>query len=100
MGYAIAKVAARRGAQVTLVSGPTALAKPRFVETIDVVSAADMCREVTERQPNQDVIVKAAAVADYRPAQVYEDKVKKGDGELSLPLARTQDILQMCIRDR
>ncbi len=93
MGYAIAKVAARRGAQVTLVSGPTALAKPRFVETIDVVSAADMFREVTERQPNQDVIVKAAAVADYRPAQVYEDKVKKGDGELSLPLARTQDIL-------
>ena len=94
MGYAIARVAARRGASVTLVSGPTALEKPRFVETVDVVSAADMFREVTSRQAEQDIIIKAAAVADYRPSQVYEDKVKKGDGELSIPLSRTQDILQ------
>mgnify|MGYP005787361469 FL=1 len=94
MGYAIARVAARRGAQVTLVSGPTALKKPMFLETVDVVSAADMFREVTARQPEQDIIIKAAAVADYRPAQVYQDKVKKGEGELSIPLARTQDILQ------
>lgn len=94
MGYAIARVAARRGAQVTLVSGPTSLEKPRFAETVDVVSAADMFREVTSRQPQQDIIIKAAAVADYRPAQVFEDKVKKSDGEMSIPLARTQDILQ------
>ncbi len=94
MGYAIARVAARRGALVTLVSGPTALEKPRFAETIDIVSAADMFREVTSRQPEHDIIIKAAAVADYRPAQVFEDKVKKSDGEMSIPLARTQDILQ------
>ena len=94
MGDAIARVAARRGALVTLVSGPTALEKPRFAETIDIVSAADMFREVTSRQPEQDIIIKAAAVADYRPAQVFEDKVKKSDGEMSIPLARTQDILQ------
>ena len=59
-----------------------------------MVSAADMFREVTSRQAEQDIIIKAAAVADYRPSQVYEDKVKKGDGELSIPLSRTQDILQ------
>ena len=81
-------------ALVTLVSGPTALEKPRFAETIDIVSAADMFREVTSRQPEHDIIIKAAAVADYRPAQVFEDKVKKSDGEMSIPLARTQDILQ------
>ena len=94
MGYAIARVAARPGARVTRGCGPTALEKPRFAETIDIVSAADMFREVTSRQPEQDIIIKAAAVADYRPAQVFEDKVKKSDGEMSIPLARTQDILQ------
>ena len=93
MGYAIAKAAARRGAKVTLVSGPTALEKPRFMEVVDIVSAADMFREVTNRAPEQDVIIKAAAVADYTPAQVAGDKLKKSDADMSIPLVRTQDIL-------
>ena len=94
MGYAIAKAAARRGAQVTLVTGPTALERPRFVETVEIVSAEDMFREVTTRAPEQDIIIKAAAVADYTPVQVAQDKVKKSDNDLSIPLKRTQDILQ------
>ena len=93
MGYAIAKAAARRGATVTLVSGPTALEKPRFMEVVDIVSAADMFREVTNRAPEQDIIIKAAAVADYTPAQVAGDKLKKSDADMSIPLVRTQDIL-------
>jgi len=94
MGYAIAKAAARRGAQVTLVTGPTALPRPRFVETVEIISAEDMFREVTARAPEQDIIIKAAAVADYTPVQVAQDKVKKSDNDLSIPLKRTQDILQ------
>ena len=94
MGYAIAKAASRRGAQVTLVTGPTALPRPRFMEVAEIVSAADMFREVTERAPEQDIIIKAAAVADYTPEQVAEDKLKKKDGEMSIPLRRTKDILQ------
>ena len=94
MGYAIAKAAARRGAQVTLVTGPTALERPRFVETVESVSAEDMFREVTARAPEQDIIIKAAAVADYTPVQVAQDKVKKSDNDLCIPLKRTQDILQ------
>ncbi len=94
MGYAIAKAAARRGAQVTLVTGPTALERPRFVETVEIISAEDMFREVTARAPEQDIIIKAAAVADYTPVQVAQDKVKKSDNDLSIPLKRTQDILQ------
>lgn len=94
MGYAIAKAASRRGAQVTLVTGPTAMPRPRFMEVAEIVSAADMFREVTERAPEQDIIIKAAAVADYTPEQVAEDKLKKKDGEMSIPLRRTQDILQ------
>ncbi len=93
MGYAIAKAAARRGAKVTLVTGPTALEKPRFMEVVDIVSAADMFREVTARAPEQDIIIKAAAVADYTPAQVAGDKLKKSDADMSIPLTRTQDIL-------
>lgn len=93
MGYAIAKAAARRGAKVTLVSGPTALEKPRFMEVVDIISAADMFREVTSRAPEQDIIIKAAAVADYTPAQVAGDKLKKSDADMSIPLVRTQDIL-------
>lgn len=93
MGYAVARAAAARGAEVTLVSGPTALKKPAYVETVDVVSAQDMFEAVTARAPEQDIIIKAAAVADYRPAQVAQDKVKKGEGELSIPLERTRDIL-------
>ena len=94
MGYAIAKAAARRGAQVTLITGPTALERPRFVETVEIVSAEDMFREVTARAPEQDIIIKAAAVADYTPVQVAQDKVKKSDNDLCIPLKRTQDILQ------
>ncbi len=93
MGYAIAKAAARRGAQVTLVTGPTALERPRFMEVVEIVSAADMFREVSQRSGEQDIIIKAAAVADYTPAQVAEDKMKKKEGDMSIPLVRTQDIL-------
>ena len=94
MGYAIAKAAAR-GAQVTLVSGPTHCKKPPYVDVVDIVSAREMFEAVTSRAPQQDIIIKAAAVADYRPAQVAGDKIKKsGDGaDLSLQLERTDDIL-------
>ena len=95
MGYAIAKAAAARGAQVTMVSGPVNLKKPPYMEVVDIVSAQDMFDAVTSRAPDQDIIIKAAAVADYRPATVAEDKIKKSgnDSDLSLPLARTSDIL-------
>ena len=95
MGYAIAKAAAARGAQVTLVSGPTHCKKPPYVDVVDIVSAREMFEAVTSRAPQQDIIIKAAAVADYRPAQVAGDKIKKsGDGaDLSLQLERTDDIL-------
>ena len=95
MGYAIAKAAAARGAQVTLVSGPVNLKKPPYMEVVDIVSAQDMFDAVTSRAPDQDIIIKAAAVADYRPANLAEDKIKKSgnDSDLSLPLARTSDIL-------
>ncbi len=93
MGYALAKAASLRGAETTLVSGPAALLKPRFAACVDIVSAEDMFREVTERAPEQDVVIKAAAVADYRPARVSREKMKKKDGELSIPLVRTRDIL-------
>lgn len=93
MGYAIAQAAARRGAQVTLVSGPVALKRLPYVETVDVVSAQEMFEAVTARAAEQDIIIKAAAVADYRPMVVAEDKTKKSDDALSIPLERTQDIL-------
>ena len=94
MGYAIAKMAMLRGAQVTLISGPTALQKPPFVEVVDIISAQDMFEAVTARQEQSDLIFKAAAVADYTPADYCDDKIKKKDGEMSIPLTRTQDILQ------
>lgn len=93
MGYAIARAAAARGAEVTLVSGPTALKKPPYMSCVDVVSAQDMFEAVTARASAQDIIIKAAAVADYRPAQTATDKMKKGDGDLFIPLERTRDIL-------
>ena len=93
MGYAIAQAAARRGAQVTLVSGPVALKRLPYVETVDVVSAQEMFEAVTTRAAEQDILIKAAAVADYRPMMVAEDKMKKSDDALSIPLERTQDIL-------
>lgn len=94
MGYALARMAAFRGAQVTLISGPTALAAPLGVELVPVVSAADMYREVTARAGEADFIFKAAAVADYTPAQYNDNKIKKKEGDLSIPMARTQDILK------
>ena len=93
MGYAIAQAAARRGAQVTLVSGPVALKRLPYVETVDVVSAQEMFEAVTARAAEQDILIKAAAVADYRPMMVAEDKMKKSNDALSIPLERTQDIL-------
>ena len=93
MGYAIARMAMLRGAEVTLVSGPTALELPPFVETVDVTTAEDMFRAVSERAESADWIIKAAAVADYTPAEVAENKLKKKEGDLSVPLKRTQDIL-------
>ena len=93
MGYAIAKAAARRGAEVTLVSGPVALEKPAHVKTVDIVSAQDMYDAVMSLAPDMDIIIKAAAVADYRPAAVADNKLKKSDDALSIPLERTKDIL-------
>ena len=94
MGYAIARAAARRGAIVTLVSGPTDLPAPAYTELISVESAREMYEAVVSRAGEADIVVKAAAVADYRPAQVADNKIKKKDGdELSIPLARTDDIL-------
>lgn len=93
MGYAIAKVCMRRGAEVTLVSGPTAAQKPEFVNYIPVTTAREMFEEVTSRAREQDIIIKAAAVADYRPKDVSSEKVKKKDGELFLEMERTDDIL-------
>ena len=94
MGYAIATNAMLRGANVTLVSGPTNIKKPPFVTVIDIKSAQDMFEAVTENAPSQDIIIKSAAVADYRPASVSDEKVKKKDGDMAIPLERTQDILK------
>lgn len=93
MGYAIARRAMLRGASVTLVTGPTAIDPPPFVDVIPVVSAKDMYDAVTKHAPNQDIIIKSAAVADYTPTTVATEKVKKKEGDLSIPLTRTQDIL-------
>ncbi len=93
MGYAVARMASWRGAKVTLVSGPVALEPPMFADVVPVTSAEDMYRAVTERAKEQDIIIKAAAVADYRPAAVAEEKIKKTDGETSIRLERTTDIL-------
>lgn len=94
MGYAIAEAAMLRGAEVTLVTGPTALQPPPFVNVIPVTSAQDMFDAVAANCAQADFIFKAAAVADYTPAQYHTEKQKKSDGELSIPLKRTQDILQ------
>ncbi len=94
MGYAIATNAMLRGAEVTLVTGPTNIKKPPFVNVIEIKSASDMFEAVTSRADEQDIIIKTAAVADYRPATVSDEKVKKADGELSIELERTQDILK------
>lgn len=93
MGYAIAKAAMRRGAEVTLVTGKTDLAAPICTETVNVISAAEMAEAVKERAKMQDIIIKAAAVADYRPKDIADEKLKKKDEELSIALERTEDIL-------
>ena len=93
MGYALAKAAMLRGAQVTLVSGPCAIEPPPFVKLVPVVTAKEMFDAVTSVSFEQDIIIKAAAVADYRPANVYEDKVKKHEEQMSIKLEKTDDIL-------
>lgn len=94
MGCAIAKMAMLRGADVTLVCGPLSVAPPAFVKTVNVVSAQDMFDAVTAFAPKSDLIFKAAAVADYTPAEYNDQKMKKSDNDLSIPLKRTQDILK------
>ena len=94
MGYAIAKMAMLRGAEVTLVSGQTAIDPPAFVKTVSIVSAKEMYDAVTSVSGEQDVIIKAAAVADYRPATVSDQKMKKGEGDMFISLERTDDILK------
>ena len=93
MGYAIARAGARRGAEVTLVSGPVNQSVPLGVTLVPVVSARDMFEAVTSRSAKQDAIIKSAAVADYRPAVVGTEKTKKSDGDMSIALERTDDIL-------
>lgn len=94
MGYAIAKVCSMRGADVTLVSGKTAIKPPLFVDVVPVTTARDMYEAVTSRFDQQDIVIKAAAVADYRPKTISDQKVKKADGELSIEMERTDDILK------
>lgn len=93
MGYSIAKICALRGAEVTLVTGQTALEPPLFVDVVPVVSARDMYEAVVERSGEMDVIIKAAAVADYRPAVTSDEKIKKSDGDMAIAMERTDDIL-------
>lgn len=94
MGYALARNCMLRGANVTLITGKTSLEPPMFVNVVPVVSAQDMYEAVMEHFEGQDIIIKAAAVADYRPKYPAEQKVKKKEGELSIPLERTTDILK------
>ncbi|MGE9941407.1 bifunctional phosphopantothenoylcysteine decarboxylase/phosphopantothenate--cysteine ligase CoaBC [Bariatricus sp. SGI.161] len=94
MGYSIAKACMLRGANVTLVTGKTTLEPPKFVHVVPIITAKDMFDAVTSRSKDMDIIIKAAAVADYRPSQVSNEKVKKADAELSIPLERTDDILK------
>ena len=94
MGYELAKAAMLRGAEVTLVSGVTALEKPYFIKYIQVKSAADMFEAMKNHFMENDIVIKSAAVADYKPKTVADDKMKKKDGEMSIELDRTQDILK------
>lgn len=94
MGYALAKAAMLRGAEVTLVSGPCSIEPPPFVKIVPIVTAKEMFDAVTAVSAEQDIIIKAAAVADYRPAKVYDDKVKKTENQMSIELEKTDDILK------
>jgi phosphopantothenoylcysteine decarboxylase/phosphopantothenate--cysteine ligase len=100
MGYAIAKMAMLRGADVTLISGPTALTPPPFVNVVNVRSAQEMFQTVADAAPSSDFIIKAAAVADYTPENYCDNKMKKKDGDLSIPLKRTADILSYLGQNR
>lgn len=100
MGYAIAREAMLRGADVTLISGPVSIKKVPFVKTCSVTTAADMLEAVQNELPETDILIKAAAVADYRPATVAEDKMKKKDGDLSILMERTDDILGWVAQNR
>lgn len=100
MGYAIARCAMERGAQVTLITGETSIPKPPFVKVISVISAADMFEAVKENMEEADFIIKSAAVADYTPAVVADEKIKKKDGDMSIPLTRTTDILKYVGQNR
>lgn len=94
MGYAVAKAAASRGAEVTLVTGPVELQRPAYMNVVEITSAKDMFQAVTSRSGDMDVVIKAAAVADYRPQSVASDKIKKKEDDgMSIPLERTDDIL-------
>ena len=94
MGYALARMAMLRGAEVVLVSGPATVAPPPFTEVVEITSAQEMFEAVAARQEWADFIFKAAAVADYTPAQYADNKLKKKDSDLSIPLKRTRDILK------
>jgi phosphopantothenoylcysteine decarboxylase/phosphopantothenate--cysteine ligase len=94
MGYAIAKMAMLRGAEVTLVSGPTSITPPLFVDVVNVTSAADMFTAVSAHAQKADMIFMAAAIADYTPSTYADNKIKKKDGDMSISLNRTQDILK------
>ena len=93
MGYALARAAAMRGAEVTLIHGQTALPPVKFTTDVPVTTARQMYEAVTDRFDTTDVLIMAAAVADYRPATVADDKIKKKEGDLSIPVERTEDIL-------
>ena len=100
MGYAIAREAMLRGAEVTLISGPVALKPVPGVKLVNITTAQDMLEAVQAALPQTDILIKAAAVADYRPATVADEKLKKKDGELSIPLERTADILAWVSENR
>ena len=93
MGYALAKICSLRGADVTLVTGKTSIAPPRFVKTVEITTAYEMYEAVTKAFPDQDIVIKAAAVADYRPAIVSSEKIKKTEDTAEIRLERTEDIL-------
>ena len=100
MGYAIARAAMLRGADVTLISGPVSITPPRFVNVVPIRSAQDMFEAVQAAFPQMDILIKAAAVADYRPASVADEKIKKKDGDMSIALERTNDIIAWCGQNR
>ena len=94
MGYSIAKIAAYRGADVTLISGPVNIPKPNHVKIINIITAKDMFEKVKNEFLNCDIIIKSAAVADYRPKNYSDEKIKKKDNELNIELEKTDDILK------